>query len=57
MAKVVVELGGEWLRNGDGVFSQRDAGLAIRSGDRGRLQGGDLGERLGVKKQQDAATR
>lgn len=54
MAYVVVEVGGEWLRNVDRVFTQRDTGLAINSGNRGRLQSGNLSERLGIEQEQDA---
>lgn len=54
MAEVIVKLGGEWLRNGDRVFAERDTGFSAHLRDRGGLQGGDLGQRLRIEQQQHA---
>lgn len=54
MAKVVVELGGEGLRDGDWCFAERDVRFSVGVDDGGGLQGRDLGQRLSVEQQQDA---
>lgn len=47
--EVIVQLRCEGLRDGDGFVAERDAGLAVNSCDGDGLEGGDLGEGLGVE--------